>query len=71
MKIAVEMVNEGMISEAEALMRVTPDHVESFLHPMIDPSAEKNTVATGLPASPGGATGKVVFSADEEPHGRK
>ena len=64
-KIAVDMVNEGLISQSEALLRVTPEHVESFLHPMIDPAAEKQIVATGLPASPGGATGKVVFSADE------
>ena len=64
-KIAVDMVNEGLISQSEALLRVTPEHVESFLHPMIDPAAEKQVVATGLPASPGGATGKVVFSADE------
>ncbi len=64
-RIAVEMVNEGMLSEAEALMRVSPDHVESFLHPMIDPNAERNTIASGLPASPGGATGRVVFSADD------
>ena len=64
-KIAVDMVNEGLISQSEALLRVTPEHVESFLHPMIDPAAEKQIVATGLPASPGGATGRVVFSADE------
>ena len=64
-KIAVDMVNEGLISQSEALLRVTPEHVESFLHPMIDPAAEKQIVAIGLPASPGGATGRVVFSADE------
>ena len=64
-KIAVEMVNEGMINKKEALMRVTPEHVESFLHPMVDPTAKQDIIATGLPASPGGATGKVVFSADE------
>jgi pyruvate,orthophosphate dikinase len=64
-KIAVDMVHDGLISEAEALMRVTPEHVEAFLHPMIDPEAKQNIVAQGLPASPGGATGKVVFSAEE------
>lgn len=64
-KIAVDMVNEGLINEKEALLRVSPEHVESFLHPMVDPSAKKDIVATGLPASPGGATGHVVFSADE------
>lgn len=64
-RIAVEMVREGMIDEKEALLRVSPDHVQSFLHPMVDPDAEREIVATGLPASPGGATGVVVFSADE------
>jgi pyruvate,orthophosphate dikinase len=64
-KIAVDMVREGLISEKEALMRVSPEHVEAFLHPMVDPAAKTDIVATGLPASPGGATGHVVFSADE------
>lgn len=64
-RIAVEMVREGMIDEKEALLRVSPDHVQSFLHPMVDPDAAKEILATGLPASPGGATGVVVFSADE------
>jgi pyruvate,orthophosphate dikinase len=64
-KIAVDMVNEGMITEREALMRVSPEHVEAFLHPMVDPAAKRDIIATGLPASPGGATGRVVFSAEE------
>jgi len=64
-KIAVDMVREGLIDEKDALLRVAPEHVESFLHPMVDPTQKKNIVATGLPASPGGATGHVVFSADE------
>ena len=64
-KIAVDMVNEGMITESEALMRVSPEHVEAFLHPMVDPAAKTSIVASGLPASPGGATGAVVFSAEE------
>jgi pyruvate,orthophosphate dikinase len=64
-KIAVDMVNEGLITESEALMRVSPEHVEAFLHPMVDPNAKRDIVATGLPASPGGATGQVVFSAEE------
>jgi len=64
-KIAVDMVNEGLITESEALMRVSPDHVEAFLHPMVDPEAKTDIVARGLPASPGGATGQVVFSAEE------
>ncbi len=64
-RIAVDMVNEGMINEKEALMRVSPEHVEAFLHPMVDPKKKTAIVARGLPASPGGATGKVVFSAEE------
>ncbi len=64
-KIAVDMVNEGLINEKQALLRISPEHVETFLHPMVDPNAKTNIVATGLPASPGGATGQVVFSADE------
>ena len=64
-KIAVDMVKEGLITEREALMRVSPEHVEAFLHPMVDPAAKQDIIATGLPASPGGATGKVVFSAEE------
>ncbi len=64
-RIAVDMVNEGLITEKEALMRVSPDHVEAFLHPMVDPDKKTDIVATGLPASPGGATGQVVFSAEE------
>ena len=64
-RIAVDMVNEGLINEKEALLRVSPEHVEAFLHPMVDPAAKTEVVATGLPASPGGATGAIVFSADE------
>ena len=64
-KIAVDMVNEGLITEKQALMRVSPEHVEAFLHPMIDPDKKTDIVASGLPASPGGATGRVVFSAEE------
>jgi pyruvate,orthophosphate dikinase len=64
-KIAVDMVREGLITESEALMRVSTDHVEAFLHPMVDPNAKTDIVATGLPASPGGATGQIVFSAEE------
>jgi pyruvate,orthophosphate dikinase len=64
-KIAVDMVREGLITESEALMRVSTDHVEAFLHPMVDPQAKTDIVASGLPASPGGATGQVVFSAEE------
>ena len=64
-KIAVDMVREGLISEKEALLRVSLEDVEAFLHPTIDPEADRDIIARGLPASPGGATGQVVFSADE------
>jgi len=64
-KIAVDMVKEGLISDKQALLRVSPEHVEAFLHPMVDPQHKKDIIAHGLPASPGGATGAVVFSADE------
>lgn len=64
-KVAVDMVREGLLGEQDALMRVSPEHVESFLHPMVDPAAKTDIVATGLAASPGGATGKVVFTADD------
>jgi pyruvate, orthophosphate dikinase len=64
-KIAVDMVDEQLITRKEALLRVSPEHVEAFLHPMVDPDSKENIIATGLPASPGGATGRVVFSADE------
>ncbi len=63
--IAVDMVNEGLISEQEAIMRVKPDQIDQLLHPMIDPNEKVQVIAKGLPASPGAAVGKVVFSADE------
>jgi pyruvate,orthophosphate dikinase len=64
-RIAVEMVAEGMIERAGSAAAGSPEHVQSFLHPMVDPAAEREVVATGLPASPGGVTGIAVFSADE------
>ena len=59
-KIAVDLVNEGLISEKEALRRMDPEMARFFMHPMIDPQAEKNVLALGLPASPGAVTGKIV-----------
>lgn len=64
-KIAVDMVREELITRREALLRVSTEHVDAFLHPMVDPESKQDIVATGLPASPGGATGQVVFSAEE------
>ncbi|MFZ5640668.1 MAG: pyruvate, phosphate dikinase, partial [Bacillota bacterium] len=64
-KIAVEMVNEGLIDKKEAVLRVEPGSLDQLLHRRIDPSAKIDVIAKGLPASPGAASGKVVFSADE------
>ncbi len=64
-RIAVEMVREGILNEKEAIMRVSPSHLDQLLHPMLDPKAKKVVLAKGLPASPGAAVGRVVFSADE------
>lgn len=64
LRIAVDMVQEGLINKAEALQRIEPDQLEQLLHWRIDPDAEKTVIARGLPASPGAASGKVVFSAD-------
>jgi pyruvate,orthophosphate dikinase len=65
LKIAVEMVNEGVIDKKEAVKRVDPASLDQLLHPTLDPKAKKDVIAKGLPASPGAASGKVVFSADE------
>ncbi|RLB71164.1 MAG: pyruvate, phosphate dikinase, partial [Deltaproteobacteria bacterium] len=64
-KIAVDMVGEKLITEKEAVLRVDPDQLDQLLHPSLDPDAETQVIATGLPASPGAASGQVVFSADE------
>jgi len=64
-KIAVDMCRERLIDEETAVSRVVPDHVEQLLHPQIDPDAKYEKLASGLPASPGAAVGKVVFDADE------
>ncbi|GAB6138315.1 pyruvate, phosphate dikinase [Halanaerobaculum tunisiense] len=64
-KIASDMVEEGLITEEEALLRVTPENIEKVLHRQIDPEIDKDVITEGLPASPGAAAGKVVFSADE------
>src|SRR5438876_8512443 len=65
-RIAVEMVAEGLISKSEAVQRVDPQQLDQLLHPVIDPAARKSLelIATGLPASPGAAVGVIVFSAD-------
>ncbi len=65
LKIAVELANEGLISRKEAVARIEPASLDQLLHPTIDPQAERKLIATGLPASPGAASGEIVFSADE------
>jgi pyruvate, orthophosphate dikinase len=65
LKIAVELANEGLISRKEAVTRVDPAALDQLLHPTIDPKAERQIIATGLPASPGAAAGEIVFTADE------
>ncbi|WP_117879348.1 pyruvate, phosphate dikinase [Aureibaculum luteum] len=66
-KIAMDLLKEGTINEKEALLRIEPNKLDELLHPIFDPKALKsaNVIAQGLPASPGAATGKIVFFADE------
>lgn len=64
-KIAVDMVEEGLITKEEAILRVDPEQVVQLLHRRVDPKAKVEVIAKGLPASPGAACGKVVFDADE------
>ncbi len=65
LKIAVSLVEEGVIDRDEAIRRIEPGSLDQLLHPMLDPTAKTTVLARGLPASPGAASGKVVFSADE------
>ncbi|MBM3519351.1 MAG: pyruvate, phosphate dikinase [Alphaproteobacteria bacterium] len=65
LKIAVDMANEGLISREDAILRVDPALLDQLLHPTLDPTAKREVVATGLPASPGAAAGEIVFDADE------
>ncbi|MBP1910195.1 pyruvate, phosphate dikinase [Methanolobus bombayensis] len=64
LKIAVDMVNESLIDKRTAITRVSPEQIDRLLHPTIDSQAEYEVLATGLPASPGAAVGKVVFTAE-------
>ena len=65
LRIAVELANEKLITQSEAIMRIEPLTLDQLLHPTIDPRAHRKVVATGLPASPGAASGEIVFSSDE------
>ncbi|AYG65466.1 MULTISPECIES: pyruvate, phosphate dikinase [unclassified Rhizobium] len=75
MKIAVDMVDEGLITEDEAVSRIEPTTLDQLLHPTIDPRVRREVIGSGLPASPGAATGEIVFTAEEaiiaEEEGRK
>jgi len=64
LKVAVDLASEGLITREEAILRVEPASLDQLLHPTIDPSADREVIATGLPASPGAATGKIVFTAE-------
>ncbi|MHC4658626.1 MAG: pyruvate, phosphate dikinase [Planctomycetota bacterium] len=70
-KMAVDMVNEKLISKKDAVARVTPEQLDRLLHPHFDPTAKREVVAKGLPASPGAAVGQVVFDADTAEAWRK
>ena len=65
LKIAVDMVAEGLITKAEAVQRIEPASLDQLLHPTLDPKAPRKVLSRGLPASPGAASGKVVFTAEE------
>lgn len=65
LKIAVDMAHEGLITKEQAVARIDPSSLDQLLHPTIDPRAERNVIGVGLPASPGAATGEIVFSSDD------
>jgi pyruvate,orthophosphate dikinase len=64
-KVAADMVEEGLITKEEAVERVSPEDIDTILHPMLDPTAKYDVIAEGLPASPGAVSGKVVFSPED------
>lgn len=65
LKIATDLAAEGLISKEEAVLRIDPAALDQLLHPTIDPAAKRNVIAKGLPASPGAASGEIVFTSDE------
>ena len=65
LRIAVEMAASGLITREEAILRIEPASLDQLLHPTLDPKAKRNIIATGLPASPGAASGEIVFSSEE------
>jgi pyruvate,orthophosphate dikinase len=71
LRIAVDLASEGLISQEEAVNRIDPASLDQLLHPTIDPKAERNILATGLPASPGAAAGEIVFSSEDAESAKK
>ncbi len=65
MKIAVDMVEEGLIDKGEAISRIDPGQLDQILHPTLDPDANRHVLAVGLPASPGAASGRIVFNTQD------
>ncbi|MFN0191600.1 MAG: pyruvate, phosphate dikinase [Aestuariivirga sp.] len=65
LKIAVDMASEGLISKSDAILRINPASLDQLLHPTLDPKAKREIIATGLPASPGAASGEIVFDSDQ------
>tara|TARA_R110000787_G_scaffold63679_4_gene143462 strand:- start:21051 stop:23714 length:2664 start_codon:yes stop_codon:yes gene_type:complete len=65
LKIACDMVDEGVITKKEAVLRIEPGQLDQLLHPMLDPDADRVIIGRGLPASPGAATGGIVFTAED------
>ncbi|MGE3147162.1 MAG: pyruvate, phosphate dikinase, partial [Pseudorhodoplanes sp.] len=65
LRIAVELANEGLIGKDEAVARIDPASLDQLLHPTIDPKAERKVIASGLPASPGAASGEIVFTSED------
>ena len=65
MRIAVELASEGLVTKEEAILRIDPASLDQLLHPTIDPKAERKIVANGLPASPGAASGEIVFTSED------
>ncbi|GAB4353033.1 MAG: pyruvate, phosphate dikinase [Gammaproteobacteria bacterium] len=68
LKIAIDLCNEGLITREEAVQRIDPEQLNHLLHPTLDPKAQRTIIGKGLPASPGAATGKVVFNAEDAEH---
>ncbi|MGL4495550.1 MAG: pyruvate, phosphate dikinase, partial [Beijerinckiaceae bacterium] len=71
LKIAVDLAHEGLITKNEAVQRIEPASLDQLLHPTIDPKAQRTIIGTGLPASPGAATGAIVFNSDEAEAAKK